>query len=186
MKATLRLPTAVGLVAAALSCPLVSAEPATVVVTTDADAPAIPYDAGFMRLLVPSSRTDGRSSVLELSELPGFETPWHKHENFDETFHVLEGLLTLKMAGETHVLPAGSTVFIPRGTAHAQGNAGDGPLRLLTSFAPGGFEQFFVDRAELFKRAERGTPEFSRGMGELRSKHAQWIQAADAPPPAND
>ena len=162
-----------------LSSLALAGETTVSVVALADEVPYVPYDAGFVKFLVPSASTEGRTAVLELKEMPGFETPWHKHESFDETFHVMEGTLTLKLGDETLTLPAGSTVFIPRGTPHAQGNPAGQPVRLLTTFSPGGFDQFFVDRTELFKRAKRGTPEFSEGMRELRKKHAQWIQAAD-------
>jgi hypothetical protein len=86
------------------------------------------------------------------------------------------GTLTIRVIDETYELPAGSYVFIPRATPHAQGNFTDKPIRLLTTFTPGGFDQFFEDRVELFKRTRPGDPTFQKQFDELRAKHNQWVQ----------
>ena len=144
-----------------------------------ADAPAMPYDAGALRVLVSSERTGGAYALLELHEHAPYRTPAHVHPGLDESFYVLEGTLALEMDGHRHVLPAGSYVHIPRGTVHAQGSAGDGPVRLLTRLSPGGFEQFFLDRVELARSVGRGDPEFQDRMMELVRRYPQWL----GPPP---
>ena len=113
---------------------------------TAAEAPAMPYDAGALRVVVPSARTGGTYSLLELQEQAPYRTPPHVHPELDESFYVLEGTLALEMDGRSYALPAGSWVHIPRGTVHAQGSADGGQVRLLTRLSPGGFEQFFLDR----------------------------------------
>jgi hypothetical protein len=101
----------------------------------------------------------------------------------DETFYVLEGTLELSMAGKTHRLPAGSYVHIPRNTPHAQGSADDKPVRVLTKLSPGGFESFFLDRADLVKKTPRDHPDFQRLYLEIVRKHSRWLQPASAEPP---
>jgi quercetin dioxygenase-like cupin family protein len=88
---------AIWLLLAGISLAALSAETAGPIVSQAKDTPAVPYDAGFVKFLVPSASTDGRTAVLELQEMPGFDTPWHQHKTFDETFYVLEGTLTLKL-----------------------------------------------------------------------------------------
>src|SRR3982751_1461010 len=48
------------------------------------------YDTGEVRVLIDSSESDGTLSLLELTEKPGYKTPWHKHNEWDESFYVLE------------------------------------------------------------------------------------------------
>jgi quercetin dioxygenase-like cupin family protein len=144
-------------------------------------APRQTYDAGTLRVVVPSAMTGGNYSVLELNESPGYRTPPHVHPNMDESFYVLEGTLELQMAGITHKLPAGSFVHIPRGTAHSQGSADDRPVRLLATFSPGAFDAFFLDRVELGKSVRRGDPDFQPRMLELVGKYSYWLQPAGAP-----
>ena len=144
------------------------------------DLPTLPYDAGMIKFIATSEKTGGRSAVVELTEMPGYKTAWHRHDNCEESFYVLEGVLTIKIADRTRVYPAGSFVLIPRGTPHGQGNFSQAPVKLLTTFTPGGFDAFFVDRVELFKQAKPGNAEFERRFDALRTKHGQWVQILGA------
>lgn len=143
------------------------------------DTPSQSYDAGTLRVLVPSSATDGRFSVVELTEHPPYRTPAHVHPEMDESFYVLEGTLALEIDGRSHRLPVGSFVHIPRGTVHAQGSAGDRPVRLLVTLSPGAFERFFVDRVELAKSIQRTDPGFQDRLLEIVRRYPRWL----APPP---
>ena len=147
------------------------------------EAPAQPYDAGALRVLVPAASTGGVYALVELIEQPPYRTPAHVHPQLDESFYVLEGTLALEMGGRTHELPAGSYVHIPRGTVHAQGSADDRPVRLLTRLSPGGFEQFFLDRVELTRSVGRDHPDFQRRMLEIVRRYPQWLGPA---PPAEE
>jgi len=120
----------------------------------------------------------GRYAVLELNEAPGYRTPPHVHPGMDESFYVLEGTLELEVGGTTHTLAAGSYVHIPRGTPHAQGSADDLPVKLLTTFTPGGFEAFFLDRVELARTVRRGDEEFLPRMMDVVHRHGAWLQPA--------
>lgn len=136
------------------------------------------HDAGQIRILVPSASTNGRYSLLELTESPGYKTPPHRHPGMDETFYVLEGTLELRLGGKTHVLKAGSYVHIPPDTPHAQGSADGKPVKLLVTLSPGEFEAFFVDRADLAEKVSRDQPDFMRLYLEIIRKHAKWLQPA--------
>src|SRR4051794_38437214 len=97
------------------------------------------YDAGTARFLASSEDTNGAWSLVELTEKPGYKTRLHRHNYTDETYYVLEGVLTAKIADKTYELPAGSYIVIPRGTPHAQGNLGKVPVKVLLTMTPGGF-----------------------------------------------
>lgn len=128
------------------------------------------YDAGTMRMLAASADTNGTWSLVELTEMPGYHTNLHRHNHTGEAFYVLEGVLTLKMNRKVTEYPAGSYVLIPRGTPHAQGNAGKVPVRVLLTMTPGGFERSFVDRAELYKRMKPTDPDFRKRRKENADK----------------
>ena len=149
--------------------------PSVVAVDTSKSA-SQEYDAGKIKFIASNKETGGKFSLVELTEMPGYKTAWHQHNNCEESFYVLEGILTIKIAGRTRRLPAGSYVFIPRGTPHGQGNFTDKPVRLLTTFAPGGFDDFFRDRVDLFKSTKPGDPQFKGRFDELRAKHSQWVE----------
>ena len=118
------------------------------------------YDGGVARFLVNSEDTNGAWSLVELTEMPGYKTNLHRHNNTDEAFYVVAGVLTVKIIDKTSEYPAGSYVLIPRGTPHAQGNRGKVPARILLTMTPGGFERSFKDRVDLFKTAKPSDPDF--------------------------
>ena len=64
-------------------------------------------------------------------------------------YYILEGDLRFKAYDRLFDAPAGSFMFIPRGTPHCFQNVGDVPARILVIFAPGGMERFFEGIAAL-------------------------------------
>src|SRR6478672_338234 len=118
------------------------------------------YDAGTVRFLASSEDTHGAWSLVELKEMPGYHTNLHRHNHTDEAFYVMEGVLTVRINDTLADYPAGSYVLIPRGTAHAQGNRGKLPARILLTMTPGGFERSFKDRVDLFKTAKPSDSDF--------------------------
>ena len=134
------------------------------------------YDAGKVRFIASSEDTSGAYAVVELTEMPGYKTAWHQHNNCEEAFYVVEGTLTIQIADKTYEFPAGSYVLIPRGTPHGQGNFTTSPVRLLTTFTPGGFDHFFRDRVDLFKAVKPGECAFQKKFDELREKHRKWVE----------
>jgi quercetin dioxygenase-like cupin family protein len=96
-------------------------------------------------------QTGGALTAFESTAPPGEGPPLHVHVNEDEVLYVLEGRLRVKLESVVHAAPAGSFVFIPRGTPHAWQNAGDEPARFLAVFTPAapGMERFFQRAAEL-------------------------------------
>jgi quercetin dioxygenase-like cupin family protein len=120
------------------------------------------YDAGTVRFLASSEDTDGAWSLLEVIEMPGYKTNLHRHNHTEEAFYVLEGELTARINDIISEYPAGSYILIPRGTPHAQGNRGRTPTKILLTMTPGGFEQSFKDRVELFKTMKPDDPNFRK------------------------
>jgi uncharacterized cupin superfamily protein len=59
----------------------------------------------------------------------------HVHHSDDEAWHVLEGTLTFRFADNEVEAPAGATVFVPAGIAHAFYEA-QGPTRYLIILTP--------------------------------------------------
>ena len=135
-----------------------------------------PYDFGKGKFLLGAADTKGAWSLIEITEEPGYKTPLHRHNNWDESFYVLAGTLTAKLADSIYTLPTGSFMFIPRGTAHGQANFGSIPVKLLMTITPSGFERHIKDRMELFKTVKPGSLQFSKGMDSLRKKNAQYIE----------
>jgi hypothetical protein len=62
---------------------------------------------------------------------------------------VLEGRLRFRLGDDVAFAPAGSFVFVPRGTPHCFQNVGAAPARIVVMFTPSGMEGFFDRFAEL-------------------------------------
>lgn len=125
---------------------------------------------GHVRILAPGALTGGSWAALERTEPPGTRTGLHRHNVMDEAFYVVSGTFTVFVNGRLHELPAGSFVFIPRGTPHAQGNRSSETIKLVSFFSPAGWEDSARARAALHREHPYGTPEFSKRIGEVFSR----------------
>ena len=93
-------------------------------------------------ILVAGEETGGRFALVETVEERGSEAPRHLHHWEDETLYVLEGSLSVWVAGRWLEAPAGAAVFLARGVEHALAAATEG-ARVLSYFVPAGFEGFY-------------------------------------------
>jgi mannose-6-phosphate isomerase-like protein (cupin superfamily) len=96
------------------------------------------------RLKLSSVQTSGALEVIEYGE-PGVPSP-HVHRDLDECFYVIEGLFTFILGREEVEAPAGSIVFVPRGTRHAFRHSQG--ARALFFIIPAGLEGFFKELGE--------------------------------------
>lgn len=74
------------------------------------------------------SQEDGWLKMSSLLRPKADGPPIHIHENFDETFFVKEGTLSILVNGEKKILRAGEKLQIPKGTAHKPFNETDLPV----------------------------------------------------------
>jgi quercetin dioxygenase-like cupin family protein len=104
----------------------------------------------LMTFLITGEETGGAFFLAEISVAPGGGTPPHIHHREDESFHVLEGALTVQVGNDTITASAGDFAYLPRGIAHSFKNTGDGIAKALVVTTPAGLEGFF---AEVFEPA---------------------------------
>jgi quercetin dioxygenase-like cupin family protein len=104
---------------------------------------------GPLTFKVRGEHTDGALTAFENVIAPGDGPPLHVHANEDEAWYVLQGDLRFQLDGEIAGAPAGSFVFVPRGTPHCFQNIGEQPARILVLFTPAGMERFFDRFASL-------------------------------------
>jgi quercetin dioxygenase-like cupin family protein len=104
---------------------------------------------GPLTFKVRGEETGGTLTALENVIAPGEGPPLHTHAAEDESWYVIEGDLRFRLGDAISQAPAGSFVFVPRGTPHSFQNAGDTPARILVLFTPSGMERFFDRFAEL-------------------------------------
>jgi quercetin dioxygenase-like cupin family protein len=99
----------------------------------------------LMTFLITGEETGGAYFMAELSVAPGGGTPPHIHHREDESFHLLEGTLTIQVGGDTITASADDFVYLPRGIAHSFKNTGDGCAKAVVFTTPAGLEGFFAE-----------------------------------------
>lgn len=83
--------------------------------------------------------TEGRVSIVEITEPPGAEAPLHVHHKEDETFWVLDGSVRFEVGGATLEAGPGDVAYGPRDVPHSY-TVGPEGCRMLFILTPGGFE----------------------------------------------
>jgi len=117
-------------------------------------------------------------SLFELTVAPGFNTGAHYHTKIEEIFYVLEGELDLRCGERTVRGGAGTCVFVPPGAAHAFGNSGSSPGRMLLITAPPGHEKYFDELRDLIAKGGKPDPD---ALAKLRAKY-DTVQLATLTP----
>lgn len=110
----------------------------------------------LMTFLITGEETQGAYFLSEIAVAPGGGAPPHIHHREDESFHLLEGALTIQVGGDTIAASPGDLVYLPREIAHSFKNTGGGIARALVLSTPAGLEGYF---AEVFEPAtDRSVP----------------------------
>jgi uncharacterized cupin superfamily protein len=110
-------------------------------------SPYVGYDAPGQHPFLYSGPIDPRLPPIERVESisVGAEgPPLHAHANEDEAWYGLEGQLRFKLDAEMRHAPAGSFVFVPRGTQHCFQNVGVQQARILVMFTPARMERSLI------------------------------------------
>jgi mannose-6-phosphate isomerase-like protein (cupin superfamily) len=123
--------------------------------------------------------TNGTFTALENIIAPGQGPPLHIHIREDEMYYILGGHLRFKADDQFFDAPAGSFMFIPRGTPHCFQNVGPDPAKMLVMFTPAGMERFFEGQAAL--PAGPVDPNAYRAAA-----HSAWMQVIGPPLAASD
>ena len=117
---------------------------------------------GLLTFKITSEESDGVLTAIETFVVQQEGPPLHVHDQ-DELIYILAGSLRMKLGDTVREAPAGSFIFIPRGTAHTWQNVGAEPLRFFATIMPAAtaFEEFFKQYAQL-PVEERGVAAFAR------------------------
>ena len=120
--------------------------------------------------------TADRLSLTETIVPPRGATTTHVHERESESLYIRAGLGD---DGEMAGIGPGGFVHFPQGGLHRFHNPTDRPSRILTTFAPAGFEQFSQETGE--PRVDGGprpevTPEYSGRADQIGRRYGQIVQ----------
>jgi mannose-6-phosphate isomerase-like protein (cupin superfamily) len=106
---------------------------------------------GPVTIKARAENTAGSFTLVENIVGPMEGPPLHVHGREDEMWYILEGHFRFRADENIFDAPAGSFVFVPRGTHHCFQNIGKTQGRVLVMFTPAGMEKFFELHAELRK-----------------------------------
>ena len=117
-----------------------------------------------LTFLITGKETGGAFFLAEMSVEPGGGPPPHIHHREDESFHILEGTLTIQVGGNTITASAGDFAFLPRGIVHSFKNTGDGCAKALVLTTPAGLENYFAEVFEPAADRDAAPPPPSKAM----------------------
>jgi mannose-6-phosphate isomerase-like protein (cupin superfamily) len=112
----------------------------------------------------PSAATDGAYVEMDIMLEPGGDTNVHYHPEQEETYEVLDGTLEVFRDGDWQAVPAGGSLTVPHGTAHAFRNASETPVRFLNVHRPALAFQEYLETLDRLIRAGK-----VKGLKNLRS-----------------
>ncbi len=110
---------------------------------------------------VTAADTGGSYSVFEDFIPPEAGPVPHTHTREDETIFVLEGKLRAWLGGKQYDVKVGDFVHMPRGVQHYFKNVSDEPTRMLLTYTPGGFEQWFLDIGKVATPCSKISPQIT-------------------------
>lgn len=105
-----------------------------------------PINGDKVTFLETCEETNGEAIKCELEVFPNAQgtsaAPPHYHRSYIESFHVLEGELTVLIGNKTHTLSKGQSASVPMGTVHTFSNKTSKTVRAIVEAHPGlqGFE----------------------------------------------
>ncbi|HYE55548.1 MAG TPA: cupin domain-containing protein [Chitinophagaceae bacterium] len=95
-------------------------------------------------IMVDKSRKNVNSFSLCREEIvPQDGIPVHKHLNEDELIYIQYGSGVFTLGEQQYQVKAGSAMYVPKGIWHGIMNNGTENIRMVFSFTPSGFENYF-------------------------------------------
>ena len=90
---------------------------------------------------------------------PGGSIPDHYHKWEDQTFHILEGELEVKIGDVVFKAGPGASIQCPRGVSHYMKNVGDTTAKMISYIFPGDWAEEIM--AETSRQNEIGEIDFA-------------------------
>ncbi|CAM5639501.1 MULTISPECIES: cupin domain-containing protein [Streptomyces] len=134
-------------------------QPAVSVVASG-DGEVIVLGTTRMRILEDGSHTGHRLAIAESVLAPHTQgPPQHRHARHDEGFYVLSGTVRFTVGDEDYDATTGTLVMVPPDTPHTFANLTDQPARMLSTFTPDLYVQYFRDLQEALADGRPLTPQ---------------------------
>jgi quercetin dioxygenase-like cupin family protein len=121
-------------------------------------------DGIIHKILVEGDQTNNKYSIVEITFPQGEESevPLHKHGNEALIMHVIEGSFLFRYGKETLKGTEGTVFKFEKDIDHSYRKMGQDQGKLLVTYIPAGFENFFRElgnsRVEDFKKSIEFNP----------------------------
>ena len=102
-----------------------------------------PRRAPVTLIVDKSHRGVDKISFCREEIVPEDGIPVHKHLHEDELIYIQYGSGLFTLGDQQYEVKAGSTAYVPKGVWHGLMNKGSDNLRMIFSFTPSGFENYF-------------------------------------------
>ena len=102
-------------------------------------------DGIIYKILVSGNQTENKYSIIEITFPPGEESeiPLHKHGNEALVMHVIEGNFSFRYGKEILEGNKDTVLRFEKDVNHSYKKIGKDQGKLLVTYTPGGFENFF-------------------------------------------
>jgi mannose-6-phosphate isomerase-like protein (cupin superfamily) len=114
--------------------------------------------ASTMLIKLAGTTNPGPAFYEYVSEPGVTGPPQHVHHAHDETFFVVDGDYEFTIGDDRLPMPTGSFLYMPRGTPHTFRNAGDDLGRIVGTFNPPRFANYFRELAAVITATD-GPPD---------------------------
>jgi quercetin dioxygenase-like cupin family protein len=119
------------------------------------------------RFVMDGADAGGRVSLIEHPIIPrGLAAPMHLHTREDEYSFILRGRWGFQLGEQVVYGEPGDLVYKPRDVWHSFWNASDEPASLLEVISPSGFEHYFVEISEVFKKYGADRPDLLAALND--------------------
>lgn len=82
----------------------------------------------------PKIVAEVNNEFVKIVKIKGNKVPWHTHENEDELFYILEGLLIMQIEHQpTFTMQEGDLFVVPKGTNHKVSSKKECTILLIES-----------------------------------------------------
>jgi quercetin dioxygenase-like cupin family protein len=111
-------------------------------------------ESEYTGMVVGKDATDSEYVISNGTIAPGASIPDHYHKWEDQTFHIIEGQLEIKIGDEVGAVGRGDSIHCPRGVSHYMKNISKTQAKLISYIFPGDWAEDFM--AETSRQNQAG------------------------------
>lgn len=108
----------------------------------------------FTGMVVGKEATNSEYVITDGIIEPNGFVPDHYHKWEDQTFHIIQGELEVKVGDKTFRISSGDTIHFQRGTSHYIKNIGNENAKIISYIIPGDWAEDFM--TETSKQVKSG------------------------------